>query len=212
MRSSRRKRAMGEVIRAATTRSERLVDGLLALAESERGLAQTETADLAELVRSAVSQVAAVVQQAGIGLTTALTPAPVTGARVLLEQLIETSQTTASATTAPAGGSPSAQPGTPAPSNLPPRAAARASPPMKQPRSSNRSGRYAPTEWARHTGAALACPSSAPLPAPTAATQRLRQWTEAACGSPCCSPSHHPPAARRQGGRIWTLLLQVGMA
>ncbi len=82
-------RAMGEVFRAAVTRSERLADGLLALAESERGLAQTEPADLAQLVRPALSQVAAAARQAGIQLTTALTPAPVTGTRVLLERLIE---------------------------------------------------------------------------------------------------------------------------
>jgi signal transduction histidine kinase len=82
-------RAMGEVVRTAVTRSERLVDGLLTLAESERGLARTEPVDLAELVPPALSQVAAAARQADIQVTTTLAPAPVTGTRVLLERLIE---------------------------------------------------------------------------------------------------------------------------
>ena len=82
-------RAMGEVVRAAVTRSERLVDGLLTLAESERGLGQTEPADLAQLVGPALTQVAARARHAGIQITTTLAPAPVTGTRVLLERLIE---------------------------------------------------------------------------------------------------------------------------
>jgi signal transduction histidine kinase len=82
-------RAMGEVVRAAVTRSECLVDGLLTLAESERGLGRTEPADLAQLAGPALTHAAASAQQAGIQIITTLAPAPVTGTRVLLERLIE---------------------------------------------------------------------------------------------------------------------------
>jgi signal transduction histidine kinase len=81
--------AMGEVVRAAVTRSERLVDGLLALAESERGLGQTEQIDLSELVGPALTQVATGARCASIRLTKMLAPARVTGTRVLLERLVE---------------------------------------------------------------------------------------------------------------------------
>jgi signal transduction histidine kinase len=82
-------RAMGEVIRAAVMRSERLVDGLLALAESERGIDRTERVDLAELVGPALDQVAGAAQTAGIRTASSLKTAPVTGSRVLLERLVE---------------------------------------------------------------------------------------------------------------------------
>jgi signal transduction histidine kinase len=82
-------RAMGEVVRAAVARSERLVDGLLALAESERGIDRTERVDLAELVRPALDQAAGAAQRAGIRTAATLQAAPVTGSRVLLERLVE---------------------------------------------------------------------------------------------------------------------------
>jgi signal transduction histidine kinase len=87
--SPRDLRAMGEVVRTAVARSERLVDCLLTLAESERGLARTEPVDLAELAPPALSQAAAAARQAGIHVTTTLALASVTGTRVLLERLIE---------------------------------------------------------------------------------------------------------------------------
>jgi signal transduction histidine kinase len=82
-------RAMGQVIRAAVTRSERLVDGLLALAESERGLDRTERVDLAGLVGPALDHVAASAREAGVRTAATLHEAPVTGSRVLLERLVE---------------------------------------------------------------------------------------------------------------------------
>jgi signal transduction histidine kinase len=82
-------RAMGQVIRDAVARSERLVDGLLALAESERGIDRTERFDLAELVGPALSHVADSVREAGIQTAATLHAAPVTGSRVLLERLVE---------------------------------------------------------------------------------------------------------------------------
>jgi signal transduction histidine kinase len=75
--------AMGQVIRAAVTRSERLVDGLLALAESERGL------DLAELVGPALDHVTVSARETGVRTAATLREAPVTGSRVLLERLVE---------------------------------------------------------------------------------------------------------------------------
>jgi signal transduction histidine kinase len=82
-------RAMGQVIRAAVARSERLVDGLLALAESERGLDRTERVDLAELVGPALDHVAGSAREAGIRTAATLHEAPVAGRRVLLERLVE---------------------------------------------------------------------------------------------------------------------------
>jgi len=82
-------RAMGQVIRAAVTRSERLVDGLLALAESERGLDRTERIDLAGLAGSAFDHVAASARETGIRTAATLQAALVTGSRVLLERLVE---------------------------------------------------------------------------------------------------------------------------
>jgi signal transduction histidine kinase len=82
-------RAMGEVIRAAVGRSERLVDGLLALAESERGIERTERLDLAELAGPALNHLADSAREAGIRTAATLQTAPVTGSRVLLERLVE---------------------------------------------------------------------------------------------------------------------------
>ena len=80
---------MGEVIRAAVTRSERLVDGLLALAESDRGIDQTERVDLPELVGPALDHVDSDARRAGIRTAATLQAAPVTGSRVLLERLVQ---------------------------------------------------------------------------------------------------------------------------
>ena len=82
-------RAMGQVIRTAVTRSERLVDGLLALAESERGIDRTERVDLAEIAGPALDGVAGAAHEAGIRTAATLQAAPVTGSRVLLERLVE---------------------------------------------------------------------------------------------------------------------------
>jgi len=82
-------RTMGQVIRAAVTRSERLVDGLLMLAESERGLDRTERVDLAELVGPALDHAAASAREAGVRTAATLHKAQVTGSRVLLERLVE---------------------------------------------------------------------------------------------------------------------------
>jgi len=82
-------RAMGQVIRAAVTRSERLVDGLLAMAESERGIDRTERVDLAGFVGPALDRVADSAREAGIRTAVTLHEAPVAGRRVLLERLVE---------------------------------------------------------------------------------------------------------------------------
>ena len=82
-------RAMGEVVRAAVSRSERLVDGLLTLAESERGIERAELIDLSDLAGPALSLIGGDALSGGIRLTTNLAPAPVRGTRVLLERLVE---------------------------------------------------------------------------------------------------------------------------
>jgi signal transduction histidine kinase len=81
--------AMGQVIRAAVARSEQLVDGLLALAESERGIERTERTDPAELAGTALDHIAGRAREAGVRTAATLHEAPVTGTRVLLERLVE---------------------------------------------------------------------------------------------------------------------------
>jgi signal transduction histidine kinase len=81
-------RAMGEIVRDATGRSERLLDSLLALARSDAADRGTDDCDLADLADIAVERVARDADELGLGLTLALAPAPVTGDRVLLERLV----------------------------------------------------------------------------------------------------------------------------
>ena len=79
-------RAMGETVREATERSERLVDALLLLARSERGGGEREPADLAVAAGDAIDAVRR--ELTGLRLTTSLEPAPVTGDRALLDRLV----------------------------------------------------------------------------------------------------------------------------
>jgi signal transduction histidine kinase len=81
-------REMGETVRAATARSESLLDSLLALARSDATDRGTDECDLADLAEIAVDRVARDADELGLGLTLALEPAPVTGDRVLLERLV----------------------------------------------------------------------------------------------------------------------------
>ncbi|MFF9195750.1 sensor histidine kinase [Streptomyces sp. NPDC014779] len=68
-------------------RSERLIEGLLTLATSDRGLDRREPADLARIAAEAVEQHRPAVQEAGLRLDLDLRPAPVRGDPVLLHQL-----------------------------------------------------------------------------------------------------------------------------
>jgi len=74
-------------VRAAVDRSEELIEALLTLARSDRGLGETEVVDLPTAVEDAIDQAsrAATAKQVKIG--TSLQPAQVTGDRVLIERL-----------------------------------------------------------------------------------------------------------------------------
>jgi signal transduction histidine kinase len=84
-------RTMGEVVREASVRADRLVDALLVLARSEgRASAhqQREPVDLAGLVPAAVAAVAAEAAARGLAVRTGTRPAPVEGDPQLLERLV----------------------------------------------------------------------------------------------------------------------------
>jgi signal transduction histidine kinase len=85
-------RTMGEVVREASIRADRLVDALLVLARSDgqtrSGLALREQVDLAALVPGAVAAVAAEASARGLAMSTETRPALVEGDPQLLERLV----------------------------------------------------------------------------------------------------------------------------
>jgi signal transduction histidine kinase len=87
---SERERRLAEAVQHATDRSERLVDGLLALARSESTLRNDARVDLTELVGDVVGEQARVADQAGVELDLDLGDADVTvsGDRALLWRLV----------------------------------------------------------------------------------------------------------------------------
>jgi signal transduction histidine kinase len=68
-------------------RSERLLDGLLALAESESQLARRRPVDLSDVAAHAVEQTAHEASEAGVAVDASPDPAPASGDPVLLERL-----------------------------------------------------------------------------------------------------------------------------
>jgi signal transduction histidine kinase len=86
--ATERERRLAETIRTAADRSERLVDGLLALARSESTLRDNVRIDLAELVGDVMGEQPRAADAAGVALDLALETAPVVGDRMLLERLV----------------------------------------------------------------------------------------------------------------------------
>jgi signal transduction histidine kinase len=80
-------RAMCRELLAAGVEQEALLEGLLTLASSERGLEQRERLDLSVLARAAVDGHALDVEHLGLRLRTALEPAPAIGDPVLIGRL-----------------------------------------------------------------------------------------------------------------------------
>jgi signal transduction histidine kinase len=80
--------ATSRVVREAVDRCERLLDGLLVLARSDRGLHATEPVDLADCAERALDAVAAVAAERGIELRSTLAPAAVRGDPALLDRLV----------------------------------------------------------------------------------------------------------------------------
>jgi signal transduction histidine kinase len=79
-------RRLGATLLEVNARHERLIDGLLVLASSQR-LAQRGRVDLAEVARRAVSVGQSAARQAGVEVTTTFVPSYVTGDPDLLERL-----------------------------------------------------------------------------------------------------------------------------
>nr|WP_018352993.1 HAMP domain-containing sensor histidine kinase [Longispora albida] len=81
-------RAMGENVRTATARADRLIDSLLTLARSEQQVRDGELDDLADLAAEAIDAVRREAAGRGIGFTADLAPAPVWGDVTLLARAV----------------------------------------------------------------------------------------------------------------------------
>ncbi|SNR89451.1 Signal transduction histidine kinase [Actinomadura mexicana] len=79
-------RALADVLLGNTARHERLIEGLLLLARSEREPATRAGTPLRDVVRSALDQLDGQVEEAGVDVEARLGPAAVTGDPVLLER------------------------------------------------------------------------------------------------------------------------------
>jgi signal transduction histidine kinase len=72
---------------ATSERSERMVDGLLTLARSEKGRVERKAMDLADVAADVVEQQRPEAAERRVTVTTDLQPAPTAGSPVLVEQL-----------------------------------------------------------------------------------------------------------------------------
>jgi len=75
-------------VRGAVDKSEKLLEALLTLARSDRGLGATQVVDLPTTVEDAVDLLAPAARARGVRIDAALQDAQVTGDRVLLERLV----------------------------------------------------------------------------------------------------------------------------
>jgi signal transduction histidine kinase len=81
-------RAMAETVRIATQRSEKLIQRLLALAQSEQGVATESDVGIDDLVRDATDHLEPLAKRAGVRVVPHLEEASVRGDRILLERLV----------------------------------------------------------------------------------------------------------------------------
>lgn len=86
--STARLRAACEELLVSGRNQERLLEALLTLATSERGLQHRDALDLARLVEDAAEGTRTEVERRRLDLTLMLAPAPVRGDRALIERLI----------------------------------------------------------------------------------------------------------------------------
>jgi hypothetical protein len=82
-----RLREVATTVVEATDRTERLLDGLLVLAATTRGVRRDDPVDLAGVARRAVHATELEASVAGVRLRAALSPVPVSGDEALLERL-----------------------------------------------------------------------------------------------------------------------------
>jgi signal transduction histidine kinase len=80
-------RATAETVLEATVRTEALLDGLMVLARSQRGLVTRDRVDLAEVARAAATGASREARDAHVGLRLDLRVAPAAGDRRLLERV-----------------------------------------------------------------------------------------------------------------------------
>ncbi|MGI8333289.1 sensor histidine kinase [Actinomadura scrupuli] len=86
--TSEETRTLAHTLLGTNERHERLIEGLLLLARSERELAARVPVTLQDAVRSAVEQLEDLVEEAGVSVTAELAPAATTGDPVLLERCV----------------------------------------------------------------------------------------------------------------------------
>jgi signal transduction histidine kinase len=75
-------------VREAVDQSEAIIDGLLTLARSDRGLTLRELVDLEAAALDAIDQTSAAARESDITVEANLSPAPIPGDRVLVERLV----------------------------------------------------------------------------------------------------------------------------
>jgi signal transduction histidine kinase len=80
--------AMAVEVRQATGQAERLVEALLTLARSDRGVGTRSALDLAVLAEDALDAAAPQIRAGGLRVTTELDPSPAAGDPVLVERLV----------------------------------------------------------------------------------------------------------------------------
>jgi signal transduction histidine kinase len=81
-------KALGRTLLEVNARNEKLIEGLLLLARSERELAVRKPLDVREVAQTAVEQVAAFAEEHGVTVTAELVSAPTIGDPVLLERSV----------------------------------------------------------------------------------------------------------------------------
>jgi len=82
-------RQLGAALLTINARHERLIDGLLTLADSENAISERSSVDLAEVAARVVEHATEAAVQAGLALDTDLRAARTTGDPVLLERLVQ---------------------------------------------------------------------------------------------------------------------------
>jgi signal transduction histidine kinase len=81
-------KALGRTLLEVNARNEKLIEGLLLLARSERELAVRKPLDVQEVAQTAVEQVMPFAEENGVTVTTDLVSAPTVGDPVLLERSV----------------------------------------------------------------------------------------------------------------------------
>ncbi|MGR6916199.1 sensor histidine kinase [[Actinomadura] parvosata] len=81
-------KALGRTLLEVNARNEKLIEGLLLLARSERELAVRKPVDVMDVARTAVEQVTPFAEEHGVTVSTELVSAPTIGDPVLLERSV----------------------------------------------------------------------------------------------------------------------------